>query len=68
LDQVFVVPTEPLARLATTPPSPGLISQDTVAAANTALWRLHVFNQLVGLQTAFNAGCVGEVGDPAHAD
>ena len=54
LDQVFVVPTQPLAKLATTAPQDGLIDATTVAVANFALWRVHVFNQLVGLLTDFN--------------
>jgi hypothetical protein len=59
LDQVFVVPPEPLRLLATT--SPGPISGRTVAAANTALWRVEVFNQLVLGQTMFNAGIAAEL-------
>jgi len=37
-DQVFVVPTEPLALLATT--SSDLVSEETIFAANFALWRV----------------------------
>jgi hypothetical protein len=62
-DQVFVVPTEPLELLARAAPAKGFISVDTVAAANIALWRLHVFNQLVGQQTLFNALHVIEIVD-----
>jgi hypothetical protein len=62
-DQVFVVPTEPLELLARAAPAEGFISVDTVAAANIALWRLHVFNQLVGQQTLFNALHVDEIVD-----
>jgi hypothetical protein len=54
LDQVFVVPTEPLAKLATTTPQEGLIETRTVAIANFALWRVRVFNQLVRQLTDFN--------------
>ena len=54
-DQTFVVPTEPLELLARASPQTGSISVETVAAANVALWRLKVFNQLVGQQTLFNA-------------
>ena len=54
-DQVFVVPTEPLEKLATTDAAGDLISEETVAAANFGLWRVHVFNQLVLQQTVFNA-------------
>jgi hypothetical protein len=53
VDQVFVVPTEPLAKLATTAPQNGLIDVATVAVANFALWRVHVFNQLVRQLTDF---------------
>lgn len=47
LDYVLVVPTEPLARLATTTPHDRLIDSTTVAVTNFALWRVHAFNQLV---------------------
>jgi hypothetical protein len=60
-DQVFVVPAEPLRLLATASPDP--ISPRTVAAANTALWRIEVFNQLVLEQTAFNAQIAAELTD-----
>lgn len=63
-DQIFVVPTEPLERLASTRPSPGLISEATVSAANFALWRARVFNQLVQKQTAWNVQHSAEVVDP----
>jgi hypothetical protein len=53
VDQVFVVPTEPLAKLATSAPQDGLIDVATVAVANFALWRVHVFNQLVRQLTDF---------------
>jgi hypothetical protein len=46
LDYVLVVPTEPLARLATAVPRPGLIESQTVAVASVALWRVQAFNQL----------------------
>lgn len=54
-DLVFVVPTEPIELLATSPAGEDLISAETIYAANLALWRLHVFNQLVMQQTVFNA-------------
>jgi hypothetical protein len=60
-DQVFVVPAEPLAKLATTAPHDGVIARTTVAAANFALWRVHVFNQLAGQLTDFNARHVVEI-------
>jgi hypothetical protein len=61
LDQVFVVPTEPLERLATSAPSVGLIEYKTVAVANHALWRLHRFNQLLQQLTDFNAAHAHEI-------
>src|SRR5262249_40499126 len=54
IDEVFVVPTEPLATLATSSPRKGLIAQETIAIANFVLWRLRVFNQLVLQLTDFN--------------
>jgi hypothetical protein len=62
LDQVLLVPTEPLAQLATAPPGDGLIAEETIAAANFALWRVEVFRQLVFAQTVFNASIVAELG------
>jgi hypothetical protein len=62
-DQVFVVPTEPLEKLATTDAAGDLISEETVAAANFGLWRVHVFNQLVLQQTVFNALTHSELRD-----
>jgi hypothetical protein len=61
IDQVLVVPTEPLAMLATTTPHPGLIEERTVAIASTALWRVGVFNQLVQQLTDFNAAHAVEI-------
>ena len=60
-DLVFVVPTEPLEHLARAAPQTGFISVETVSAANVALWRLQVFNQLVGQQTLFNALNAAEI-------
>ena len=60
-DLVFVVPTEPLEHLARASPRTGFISVETVSAANVALWRLQVFNQLVGQQTLFNALNAAEI-------
>ena len=61
LDQVFVVPTEPLARLATSAPHDGLLDSTTVGVANFVLWRLHVFNQLVLQLANFNARHAAEI-------
>jgi hypothetical protein len=67
-DQVFVVPTEPLEKLATSDAGGDLISVVTVAAANHALWRVHVFNQLVLQQTIFNAVTHSELRDAETTD
>jgi hypothetical protein len=61
IDQVLVVPTEPLAMLATVAPHPGLIEPTTVAVANTALWRVGVFNQLVQQMADFSAAHAVEI-------
>jgi hypothetical protein len=66
-DQVFVVPTEPLELLATSAAA-DLISEETVFAANFALWRVGVFNQLVQKQTQFNARHAAEMVDPATTE
>jgi hypothetical protein len=66
IDQVFVVPPEPLQSLAATVGSErGLISERTLVAANFALWRVHVFNQLVDQLSRFNARHVAEIKDKA---
>lgn len=66
------MPTEPLARLATSSPQEGLIDAITVAVANFALWKVHVFNQLVRQLTDFNAAHVVEITsqatDPARRE
>lgn len=66
-DQVFVVPTAPLELLATTSGG-GLISEETVFAANFALWRVMVFNQYVQQQGLFNALHAAEILDPATTE
>ena len=63
LDNVFTVPTESLRLLATAAPQRGFISERTVAAANFALWRVQIFNQLVEAQSDFNVQHVAEVVD-----
>jgi hypothetical protein len=64
IDQVFVVPTEPVARLATARGvGEDLISERTIAAASILLWRLHVFNQLVGQLSRYNAQYLAEIID-----
>jgi hypothetical protein len=62
-DQIFVVPTESLERLADAGPSPGLIDEAVVSAAAWALWRVRVFNQLVGKMTVWNVRYGVEVAD-----
>ena len=64
-DQVFVAPIQPLELLARASPQAGFISVATVSAANVALWRLQVFNQLVTQQTLFNALHAAEITDRA---
>jgi hypothetical protein len=61
--QVFSVPTEPLAAIIEHPEEGWLIDTDTIEAANIALWRLRVFNQLVQQQTDFNAYYLPEIYD-----
>ena len=61
LEEVFVVPVEPLARLATSAPQEGFIENATVATANFALWRIQIFNQLVNQLTDFNAMHADEI-------
>ena len=63
VDQVFLVPTEPLERLATVPPRWELIRPETVAVANFALWRVKAFNQLVQQLTDFNTAHLHEIRD-----
>ena len=60
-DQVLMVPADPLKLLATTAPRP--ITRRTIAAANTALWRVEAFNQLVLQQTIFNAWIIHELSE-----
>lgn len=61
VDQVFVVPTEPLAKLATATPHEHLVTYKTIAIANFALWRLHGFNQLVRQLTDFYTANITEI-------
>ena len=61
--QVFAVPSAPLERLATAGGVGDLISEETIFAANFALWRVGVFNQLVEKQTAFNVQHAAEISD-----
>jgi hypothetical protein len=68
IDQIFVVPTEPLAKLATSTPQEGLIDSATVAVANSALWRVGVFNQLVWQLTDFNTEHAVEIFQPATSE
>jgi hypothetical protein len=62
-EQVLVVPAEPLAALAATPVAGDLFSKETVYAANLGLWRVGVFNQLVGQQTSMIAAALPEIHD-----
>ena len=58
---MFVAPTETLASLASAMPQRDLIDYETVAAASFALWRVHVFNQLVGQLSDFNTAHSAEL-------
>jgi hypothetical protein len=64
--QVFPVPTQPFAFLATSVGAGPLISEETVSAANVALWRLAVFNHFVARQTRLNEHHAAEVVDLDH--
>jgi hypothetical protein len=64
---VFVAPTETLASLASAMPQRDLIDYETVAAASFALWRVHVFNQLVGQLSDFNTAHSAELGNATPA-
>jgi hypothetical protein len=59
------VPTQPLELLATSPGGGELISEETIFAANFALWRVGVFNHLVEKQTRFNERHAAEIADVA---
>jgi hypothetical protein len=61
--QAYRVPVAPLERLATTRAAGSLVSEETVVAANLALWRLGVFNHLVDKQTSFNVAHAVEIAD-----
>jgi hypothetical protein len=63
--QLFRVPTEPLVALIERSVGGSLLRKETVEAANIALWRMGVFNQLVQQQTDFNARHLSEIYDPA---
>jgi hypothetical protein len=53
--QVFQVPTAPLEALINRLSDGVPMRVETLAAINTALSQIAIFNQLVGLQTVFNA-------------
>jgi hypothetical protein len=62
--QNFRVPTEPVVSVIEQADK-GWIHRKTIEAANLALWRLGIFNQLVQQQTDFNAAHLSEFGDPS---
>jgi hypothetical protein len=64
-EQIFVVPTEPLAKLATASPREGLIEYDTVASASFALWNVQKFNQNVRQLTEFYTQHLVEISSEA---
>lgn len=61
--QVFPVPTQTVAAVLTSPSAGDLMSAQMIEAANLALYRMGVFNQLVAQQTAFNARYLAEIRD-----
>jgi hypothetical protein len=61
-NQVLRIPTEPLAALILSPEK-SHVTRQTVKAANFALWRFGVFNQLVQQHTDFNARHAAEIVD-----
>lgn len=61
--QAYRVPVAPLERLATSRAAGTLVSEETVVAANLALWRLGVFNHIVDKQTSFNVAHAAEIAD-----
>jgi hypothetical protein len=61
--QLYRVPVAPLERLAAPVRVGGLVSEQTVHAANLALSRIAVFNQMVDKQTSFNVAHAVEIAD-----
>jgi hypothetical protein len=61
--QLYRVPVAPLERLAAPVRAGGLVSEQTVHAANLALSRITVFNQMVDKQTSFNVAHAVEIAD-----
>jgi hypothetical protein len=61
--QLYRVPVGPLERLAAPVRAGGLVSEQTVHAANLALTRITVFNQMVDKQTSFNVAHAVEIAD-----
>jgi hypothetical protein len=66
--QNFRVPTEALTSLIQQPETGLLIDRNTIEAANEALWKIGVFNQMVQAQTDFNALHISEVMDKRLPD
>jgi hypothetical protein len=64
-EQVFRVPTEALAALVQMPSGGWLVTKQTIASTNKALWQIGVFNQLVQQQTDFIANRVGDILSPS---
>lgn len=59
--QVKVVPVEPLNALIEHQGDSGLVREETIKAANAALWYIGAFNQLVQQQTDFNTLHAAEI-------
>lgn len=63
-NQVFEVPTEPLASLIQSPTVGDLIHRDTIRAANMAMFKIGALNQLVRQQTDLYSRYIPEIVDP----
>ena len=61
--QVFPVPTQTVAAVLTSPSAGDLMNAQMIEAANLALYRIGVFNQLVAQQTDFNTRHLPEIRD-----
>ena len=61
--QLYRVPVAPLEQLVAPVRVGGLVSEQTVHAANLALSRIAVFNQMVDKQTSFNVAHAVEIAD-----
>jgi hypothetical protein len=67
-EQVLVVPSEPLTALVASPLAGDLVSEETIYAANLALWHIAGFNQLVLQHTWMLASALFEINRPNTAE